>query len=80
MRLSLKKRKDGLTSYYALHCGYIDLFETDKHRLTRWHEGGTVYHVRLHNTETGKRVFWETFEKCEQSAKFFKKHKKELTQ
>ena len=73
--LKLKKRKDGLCSQYMLHCGYIDEFKTNSVMLTRWHEGGTVYHVRAHDCRNRVRLFWLTFESCEESAKEFKKHR-----
>jgi hypothetical protein len=67
------KTKNGFCTQYALHCGYIDQFEKEGLSLTRWHEGGTVYHVRLHDHNSGKRIFWFCYEKTWDSLTAFRK-------
>lgn len=54
-------------SAYGLACGYIQQ-RTMKcgAEVTLWREGG-VYHVRAHNHNDGKRLFWfvnESLTKC----------------
>lgn len=51
--------KNGDVSRYALHCGYIQKRELEPGvEITLWQEGGPCYHVRAHDFNTGKRLFW----------------------
>ena len=51
--------KNGDLSAYALHCGYIQKRELSPGvEITLWHEGGPCFHVRAHEFNEGKRLFW----------------------
>jgi len=53
------KTKTGLLTAYGLACGYIQEKELSPNVwVTLWHEGGPCYHVRAHDHNTGKRLFW----------------------
>lgn len=76
------KTKAGRLTPYALACGYIEKHETKPGTLggssvTLWLEHGTL-HVRQHNRDTGKRVFWECFERLTDARKCFDRAKKSL--
>lgn len=58
---------------YALACGYIQQFEQADKRVTLWHEGGPVYHVRAHDFKAGQRLTWETFETLTAARKYWRK-------
>jgi len=64
------KTKAGLLTPYALHCGYIQTFGGDNGRVTLWHEGGPLYHVRGEN--------WESFEKLKDARKQFNLEKRKI--
>lgn len=77
------KTKTGRLTPYALACGYVELYETKPREtrgesLTLWHEGGPLYHVRQHNHDNGKRIFWDSFEKLSEARKRFDKAKRDL--
>lgn len=55
------RNKAGRLTPYALACGYLEQFERNGSRVTLWHEGGPLYHVRHHSDLHG-RVFWDSFE------------------
>lgn len=59
-------------SRHALACGYIQQFEQDAKRVTLWHEGGPVYHVRAHDFTSGQRITWETFETLTAARKYWR--------
>jgi hypothetical protein len=67
----LKRNNKNELSGYALSCGYIDVKEKDNVRITLWKEG--CFHVRKHNHNIGKRIFWESFDTRIEAYKFFKK-------
>lgn len=72
------RRKDGRLTAYGLACGYVEKFEGGGKILTLWHEGGTVYHVRLYDLDNHTRVFWEGFEKLTEARKLFDVTKKRM--
>ena len=55
------RTKAGRLTPYALACGYIETQDDSGISTTLWHEGGILYHVRQHDHNNGKRVFWESF-------------------
>ena len=54
--------KAGWLTWYSLACGYIEKKRRDGIETTLWHEGGPTLHVRQHDFNTGRRVFWDCFE------------------
>ena len=66
------RTKAGDLTHYALACGYIQRFEQDAKRVTLWHEGGPVYHVRAHDFTSGQRITWETFETLTAARKYWR--------
>ena len=51
---------------YAFVCGYIEKFRTadgvgaEGQTVEMWRDGGcNFYHIRAHDYDTGKRLFWE---------------------
>ena len=64
--------KSNWLTLYAIQCGYIEInIEHLQYNLTLWHEGGSVYHVRLHDHLNHIRVFWQCFENLPAARKFF---------
>jgi len=57
------RNQAGRLTAYGLACGYVEQFEYNDQRITLWHEGGIVYHVRHHDFKKGERVFWNAYEK-----------------
>ena len=63
----------GRLSDYALSCGYIEKHDNEGINTTLWKEPACkVYQVRQHNFNTGKRVFWKSFDVRLEAYKFFK--------
>lgn len=57
---------------YALACGYVETIEHKGHTLTLWQDGGCIgYHVRQHDHNTGKRIFWDCPHTLSQARKRF---------
>lgn len=67
------KTAAGRLTPYALACGYIETrklaFYADA-TVTFWHEHGAL-HVRAHDRENGKRLFWATPETVSQARQLF---------
>lgn len=61
--------KDRLSAY-ALSCGYLETIDDNGVNTTLWREHGT-YHVRKHDHNTGKRIFWESFRKLNDARRRF---------
>lgn len=74
------RTKAGDLTHYALACGYIQQFEQDDKRVTLWHEGGPVYHVRAHDFATGTRITWETFETLTAARKYWRAVRRQIQQ
>jgi hypothetical protein len=55
------KNADGSLTAYALACGYLENKEENGVSVTLWHEGA-CYHVRGHDSNSGARLFWDSFE------------------
>ena len=54
------KNANGDLSRYALACGYVQKREVSPGiEVSLWREHG-VYHVRAHDFENGRRVFWRS--------------------
>ena len=49
----------GQLTAYALACGYKEHKESHGIVCQLWYEG--CYHVRAHDHEEGRRVFWDSF-------------------
>ena len=77
----MPKFKDsrGLPTVYALRCGYVAEFDHNGIRTMLWHEGGPLYHVRQHNHNTGKRIFWESFERAADAKQHFLRTRRTAT-
>jgi hypothetical protein len=67
------RTKAGNLTPYALACGYIEEKERGGVRVTLWHEGGPLYHVRKHDFNKGERVFWESFERLTDARALFRR-------
>ena len=53
------KLKNGDLTQYALTCGYVQVRELSPGvEIKLWHEGGPCYHVRAHDFNNHKRLFW----------------------
>lgn len=74
------RNQAGDLTHYALACGYIQQFEQDDKRVTLWHEGGPVYHVRAHDFATGTRITWETFEVLTAARKYWRAVRRQIQQ
>lgn len=68
--------KKGHLTPYALLCGYIEQSEINNKRVTLWGECG-LYHVRSHDFNKHKRIFWETYKKLTDARKLYKNAIKE---
>lgn len=73
------KTKKGEVTVYGLACGYQQLFENKGKEVRLWHEGGPLYHVRLHDFNKGKRIFWDSFEKLGEARKRYNATKREIS-
>ena len=51
----------GWLTWYGLACGYIEQKTADNVQTELWHDGPCL-HVRQHDFNTGKRVFWDCFD------------------
>jgi hypothetical protein len=72
------KTKSGELTPYALACGYIQQKEKEGKQVSLWNEGGPLYHVRLHDFNAGKRIFWESFERLTDARVLYKKTARSL--
>lgn len=72
------RTKAGDLTHYALACGYIQQFEHDAKRVTLWHEGGPIYHVRAHDFAAGQRITWETFETLTAARKYWRTMRRQI--
>jgi len=59
-----------MLSSYALACGCIERKHYGNVQVTLWLEHGT-YHVRAHDFEQHKRIFWDSFRTLSQARKCF---------
>jgi len=66
------KTTKGLLTPYALKCGYIEQTQIKKKRVTLWFDCG-LYHVRGHDFNDSKRLFWNIYEKLTTARKAYKK-------
>lgn len=48
----------GRLTPYSLACGYIEQYERNGKQVTLWLEHAAL-HVRAHDFNTGKRLFWD---------------------
>ena len=62
---------------YSFQCGYIEKKVKSKTETTIWHEGA-YYHVRQHDFENHRRVFWESFETLSEARNLFNRQKGKL--
>lgn len=70
----VEKTKKGLISKCALNLGGTQFFEANGMQLTLWGDPQVpVYHVRQHDFETGKRVFWQSFPSLTAARKRYQK-------
>ncbi len=69
--------KAGRLSGYALACGYIEEFTNKGKSVTLWRENECL-HVRLHDFNIGKRIFWECPKTITEARKLFDKTVKEI--
>jgi len=72
------KTKKGDLTHYAFACGYLQIFDCGQLRLTLWHEGGSVFHVRLFDHENKTRIFWHSFERMLDARKYWHQTKNNL--
>ena len=66
------KTNQGLLTPYALMCGYIEQTEINNKQVTLWADCG-LYHVRGHDFNDNKRLFWNIYEKLTTARKAYKK-------
>jgi hypothetical protein len=64
--------KDGFLSVYALSCGYMEQLAINNKQVTLWADCG-IYHVRGHDFNEHKRIFWNTYQKLTVARKAYKK-------
>jgi hypothetical protein len=67
----------GEPSHYAFMCGYIAQRETPAKRVTMWHEG-IVWHVRAHDFENHRRLFWDTYTSLSDARKRYRTAQREV--
>jgi hypothetical protein len=65
------KNKDNTLTDYSFSCGYIERKENNGISITMWKEN--CYHVRKHDFNTGKRIYWNAFDTLGKAKKFYKK-------
>lgn len=53
--------KDESLTAYSFACGYIMRYEKNGVQVKIWREHHT-YHVSCYNFNTGRRIFWESFD------------------
>ncbi len=54
------KTKRGRISEYGFACGYVESKYYGRVNICLWMEHN-VYHVRAHNHENKRRIFWHSF-------------------
>ncbi len=69
--------KQGRLTPYAFACGYIEQFEYKGIQITLWKENG-AWHLRKHNFNTGKRIFWDCPSTLSNGRKMFDFAKKQM--
>jgi hypothetical protein len=76
--------KDGTLTAYGLACGYVEsewfnvnLPSTEGIKVTLWHELG-CYHVRAHDFDASKRIFWDSFRSLPEARKRYRQAISEL--
>ena len=74
---NIMKTKAGLLTPYALNCGYVQQIDSANLRLALWKEHGTI-HVRAHDFNDHKRIFWDCFDTLTAARKRFAVAKREL--
>ena len=75
MSVNRFRTKNGRLTWYALACGYIDVYEKNNIRTTLWHEGA-CYHVRSTNFNTVTRLSWDTAQTVGEAYRIFAQHKR----
>lgn len=65
------RNKDGSLTRYALACGYIENEVCNNISVRLWMEHGT-YHVRSHDLNKHKRLFWKSYSLIKDARKFYK--------
>ena len=63
--------ESGWLTPYALACGYIEEHNRDNIWTSLWHEG-CVYHVRQHDHNEHKRIFWDSFDTLTEARRRYK--------
>ena len=72
------RNKNGDLTHYALACGYIQIFDINKMQLHLYHDGGSVFHVKLFDHNQGTRVFWHVFDTLTKARKYWHQTKNNL--
>ena len=75
------RNKNGDLTHYAMACGYQQIFNIRENMyLQLYHDGGSVFHVRLfdHNDSKSVRVFWHTFDTLTGARNYWHQTKKNL--
>jgi len=60
----------GRISAYGFACGYVESVYHGRVNVCLWSEHGT-YHVRAHDHENKRRVFWDSFRLLSDARKHF---------
>ncbi len=54
------RTKTNRLTAYAFNCGYKETFDHNGQSVEIWQDGGcSFYHIRAHDFNTGKRLFWD---------------------
>jgi len=73
VNVSRFRNANGDVSSYALACGYIQQRDLAPGvQITLWHEGGPCYHVRAHDHNEHKRVFWHATESLTEARRVYR--------
>lgn len=67
------RTKTGELTPYGLACGYVQTHEVSDIRVTLWHEGGPMYHVRAHDFGEHRRIAWDSFERLTDARKAYRR-------
>lgn len=72
---------------YAFACGYVEEFRTapgvgaQGREVQIWRDGGcSFYHIRAHDYDAGKRLFWTDRKTLKDARKVFDKAKRAMEQ
>ena len=71
MAMPAINNKNGDLSAYGLGCGYTQSHNAHGVNVQLWQEHG-VYHVRVHDFTTGKRMAWEVFNRLTPARKLYR--------